>query len=77
MPRRVPEEIDRGHHDAAPLVLVRGSGHVFCDLGHKNVDRSSSRPSRPPTSHESNADLGRFTVDRVMSILSRLGGSVE
>jgi predicted XRE-type DNA-binding protein len=83
--------------------VVRGSGSVFRDLGHKNADAEqfkailaaeiikaldrkglSVRAAHGRTgiaaadfSRIRNADLGRFTVDRLMSILNRLGSRVE
>jgi len=85
------------------LEVVRGSGSVFRDLGHKNADVEqfkailaaeiikaldreglSVRAAHGRTgiaaadfSRVRNADLGRFTVDRLMSILNRLGLCVE
>jgi len=85
------------------LDVVKGSGNVFCDLGHKNADADqfkailaaeiikaldrdglSVRPAQGRTgiaaadfSRIRNADLGRFTVDRLMSIINRLGSRVE
>jgi predicted XRE-type DNA-binding protein len=85
------------------LEVVRGSGNVFRDLGHKNSDAEqvkailaaeiikaldrdglSVRAAHGRTgiaaadfSRIRNADLGRFTVDRLMSILNRLGSRVE
>ena len=85
------------------LDVVRGSGNVFRDLGHKNsdvlqfkailaaeivkaLDREglSVRAAHGRTgiaaadfSRIRNADLGRFTVDRLMSIINRLGSRVE
>jgi predicted XRE-type DNA-binding protein len=85
------------------LDVVRGSGNVFRDLGHKNADAEqfkailsaeiiraldrdglSVRAAHGRTgiaaadfSRIRNADLGRFTVDRLMSILNRLGSRVE
>jgi predicted XRE-type DNA-binding protein len=83
--------------------VVRGSGNVFRDLGHKNADAEqvkailaaeiikaldrdglSVRAAHGRTgtaaadfSRIRNADLARFTVDRQMSILNRLGSRVE
>lgn len=83
--------------------LVRGSGNVFRDLGHKNADaeqfkallaaeiikaldrdgltvRAAHRRTGIAAADFSrirNADLGRFTLDRLMSILNRLGSRVE
>ena len=83
--------------------VVRGSGNVFRDLGHKNADaelfkailaaeiikavdregltvRAAHRSTGIAAADFSrirNADLGRFTVDRLMSILNRLGARVE
>ena len=83
--------------------VVRGSGNVFRDLGHKNADVEqfkailaaeiikaldrgglSVRVAHTRTgiaaadfSRIRNADLGRFTVDRLMSIINRLGSRVE
>src|SRR6478672_12071701 len=85
------------------LKVVRGSGNVCRDLGHKNADAEqfkailaaeiikaldreglSVRAAHGRTgiaaadfSRIRNADLGRFTVDRLMSIINRLGGRVE
>ena len=85
------------------LEIVRGSGNVFRDLGHKNADTEqfkailaaeiikaldredlSVRAAHDRTgiaaadfSRIRNADLGRFTVDRLMSIINRLGSRVE
>ena len=85
------------------LQVVRGSGNVFRDLGHKNGDAEqfkgilaaeiiktldreqlSVRAAHARTgiaaadfSRIRNADLGRFTVDRLMSIINRLGSRVE
>ncbi|HXD30201.1 MAG TPA: helix-turn-helix transcriptional regulator [Pyrinomonadaceae bacterium] len=83
--------------------VVKGSGNVFRDLGHKNADANqvkailaaeiikaldrdalSVRNAQVRTgiaaadfSRIRNADLGRFTVDRLMSIINRLGSRVE
>src|SRR5712691_4752690 len=85
------------------MEVVRGSGNVFRDLGHKNADAEqfkailaaeiikaidrehlSVRAAHRRTgiaaadfSRIRNADLGRFTVDRLMSIINRLGARVE
>jgi predicted XRE-type DNA-binding protein len=85
------------------LELVRGSGNVFYDLGHKDADteqlksilaaailkaldrdKLTVRAAHDRTgiaaadfSRIRNADLGRFTVDRLISILNRLGSRVE
>src|SRR5579863_7586157 len=85
------------------LEVVRGSGNVFRDLGHKNADaeqfkailaaeiiKSLDRESltvraahgrtgiaAADFSRIRNADLGRFTVDRLISVLNRLGSRVE
>jgi predicted XRE-type DNA-binding protein len=85
------------------LDVVRGSGNVFRDLGHKNADAEqfkailaaeiikaldrdslSLRAAHGRTgiaaadfSRIRNADLGRSTVDRLMSIINRLGSRVE
>jgi predicted XRE-type DNA-binding protein len=85
------------------LKVVRGSGNVFRDLGHKNADAEqfkailaaeiikaldrdclSVRAAHGRTgiaaadfSRIRNADLGRFTVDRLMSIINRLGSRIE
>ena len=83
--------------------VVRGSGNVFRDLGHRNADAEqfkailaaeiikaldreglSVRAAHALTgiaaadfSRIRNADLGRFTLDRLMSIINRLGSRVE
>ena len=85
------------------LEVIRGSGNVFRDLGHKNADIEqlkamlaaelikildrdglSVRGAQARTgiaaadfSRIRSADLGRFTTDRLMSILNRLGSRVE
>ena len=85
------------------LDVVKGSGNVFRDLGHKNADANqvkailaaeiikaldhdglSVRSAQGRTgiaaadfSRIRNADLSRFTVDRLMSIINRLGARVE
>jgi predicted XRE-type DNA-binding protein len=85
------------------MAVVRGSGNVFRDLGHKNADIEqckallaaeiikvldqeglSVRRAHVRTgiaaadfSRIRNAALGRFTVDRLMSIINRLGSRVE
>ncbi len=85
------------------LEVVRGSGNVFRDLGHKSADAEqfkailaaeiikaldreglSVRAAHRHTgiaaadfSRIRNANLGRFTLDRLMSILNRLGSRIE
>jgi predicted XRE-type DNA-binding protein len=85
------------------MEVMRGSGNVFRDLGHKNADVEqfkailaaeiikaldreglSVRAAHGRTgiaaadfSRIRTADLGRFTVDRLMSIINRLGSRVE
>src|SRR5271170_2536089 len=85
------------------IEVVRGSGNVFRDLGHKNADAEqfkailaaeiikaldreglSVRGAHGRTgtaaadfSRIRNTDLGRFTVDRLMSIINQLGSRVE
>ena len=85
------------------LEVVRGSGNVFRDLGHKDADleqlkailaaeivkaldhqdlsvRAAYRQTGVAAADFSrirNADLGRFTVDRLMSIINRLGSRIE
>jgi predicted XRE-type DNA-binding protein len=85
------------------LDVMRGSGNVFRDLGHKNADaeqfkailaaeivkvidredltvRAAHRHTGIAAADFSrirNADLGRFTVDRLISILNRLGARVD
>src|SRR6266850_664774 len=85
------------------LEVVKGSGNVFRDLGHKNADADqvkailateiikaldrdglSVRSAQGRTgiaaadfSRIRNANLSRFTVDRLMSIINRLGSRVE
>ena len=85
------------------LEVVRGSGNVFRDLGHKNADAEQFKAilaaeiikaldreglnlraahgrtgiAAADFSRIRHADLGRFTVDRLMSILNRLGSRVE
>src|SRR5438067_12013764 len=85
------------------LEVVRGSGNVFRDVGHKNADaeqfkamlaaeiikaldreRLTVRAAHDRTgiaaadfSRIRNADLGRFTVDRLMTVINRLGSRIE
>ncbi len=85
------------------LDVVRGTGNVFRDLGHKDADsaqfkailaaeivktlnrdgltlraaHSRTGVAAADFSRIRNADLGRFTSDRLMSILNRLGSRVE
>ena len=84
------------------LEVVRGSGNVFRDLGHKNADADQFKAmlageiikaldhdglsvraahltgiAAADFSRIRNADLGRFTLDRLISILNRLGSRVE
>jgi predicted XRE-type DNA-binding protein len=85
------------------LEVVRGSGNVFRDLGHKDADVEqfkallaaeiikaldredmTVRAAHARTgiaaadfSRIRNANLGRFTVDRLMSIINRLGSRIE
>jgi predicted XRE-type DNA-binding protein len=102
-----PRSDKKAEGDAAmkteKLELVRGTGNVFRDFGHKNADAEqfksilaaeiiksldreqlTVRAAHARTgiaaadfSRIRNADLGRFTVDRLMSILNRLGARVE
>lgn len=88
---------------AEKMEVVRGSGNVFRDLGHKDADAEqfkallaaeiikvldrehlTVRAAHDRTgiaaadfSRIRNADLRRFTVDRLMSIINRLGAQVE
>jgi len=88
---------------AKKLEVLRGSGNVFRDLGHKNADAEQFKAilaaeiikvldkehltvrvahfrtgvAAADFSRIRNADLGRFTVDRLMSILNRLGSRIE
>jgi len=85
------------------LDVVRGSGNVFRDVGHKSADAEqfkailaaeiikaldrdglSVRTAQGRTGIAAadytrirNADLARFTVDRLIAILNRLGSRVE
>jgi predicted XRE-type DNA-binding protein len=85
------------------LEVVRGSGNVFRDMGHKNADAEqfkailaaeiikavdrdhlTVRAAHKRTgiaaadfSRIRNADLGRFTVDRLMAIINLLGSRIE
>lgn len=85
------------------LEVVRGSGNVFRDVGHKNPDaeqfkailaaeiiktldrdRLTVRVAHDRTgvaaadfSRIRNANLGRFTIDRLISIINRLGSRIE
>ncbi|MBV9506992.1 MAG: XRE family transcriptional regulator [Acidobacteriia bacterium] len=85
------------------LEVLRGSGNVFRDLGHKNADAEQFKAilaaeivkaldrehltvraaydrtgvAAADFSRIRNAELGRFTVDRLMSIINRLGSRVD
>jgi predicted XRE-type DNA-binding protein len=85
------------------LKVVRGSGNVFRDLGHKNADVEQFKAilaaeiikmldreglkvrdahdrtgiAAADFSRIRNADLGRFTADRLMTIINRLGLRVD
>ena len=85
------------------LKVMRGSGNLFRDVGHKNADAEQFKailaaeiikaPDREGLSVRAahgrtgiaaadvsrirNADLQRFTVDRLMAIINRLGSRVE
>jgi len=87
----------------AKLEVLRGSGNVFRDLGHKSADaeqfkailaaeiikaldrdRLTVRAAHARTgiaaadfSRIRNANLDRFTVDRLIAIINRLGSRVE
>ena len=101
---RFPEETEGDvAMKSEKLQVVRGSGNVFRDLGHKNADaeqfkailaaeiikaldreRLTVRAAHARTgiaaadfSRIRNADLARFTVDRLMSIINRLGARIE
>jgi predicted XRE-type DNA-binding protein len=83
--------------------VVRGSGNVFGDLGHKNADIEQFKAilaaeiikaldretltvraahnrtgiAAADFSRIRHADLGRFTIERLMSIIARLGSRIE
>ncbi len=83
--------------------VVRGSGNVFRDLGHKNADIEQFKAilaaeiikaldrddltvraahnrtgiAAADFSRIRHADLGRFTIERLMSIIARLGSRIE
>jgi predicted XRE-type DNA-binding protein len=85
------------------LELIRGSGNVFRDLGHKSADveqtkallaaeivgvlddqKLSTRKAAELSGIDHsefarirNAKLTRFTIDRLMTILNRLGHQVD
>jgi len=85
------------------LEVVRGSGNVFRDVGHKDADaerlkgvlaaeiikaldreRLTVRAAQARTgiaaadfSRIRHADLGRFTIDRLIGILNRLGSRID
>jgi predicted XRE-type DNA-binding protein len=87
----------------AKPAVVRGSGNVFRDLGHKNADVEQFKAilaaeiiktldretltlraahgrtgiAAADFSRIRNADLGRFTVDRLISIITLLGSRIE
>jgi len=71
--------------------LLRGSGNVFRDLGHENADAEQFKAILAAeiikvldrdqltvrAARIRNANLERFTVDRLISIINRLGSRVE
>ena len=59
--------------------LLRGCGNVYHDLGHANADIKQFKAllAAADFSRIRNGDLGRFTLDRLMSIINRLGSRVE
>ena len=83
--------------------MIRGSGNLFRDLGHPDVDREQLRAllaariigvlderkltvraaqeitglAAADFSRIRKANLGRFTIDRLMTILAGLGQEVE
>ncbi len=63
------------------LDFVRGSGNVFRDLGIADPDvrqlRAILAAAAADFSRIRNADLSRFTVDRLVRIINRLGARVE
>ncbi len=85
------------------LQMLRGTGNVFRDLGHKNADAEQFKAilaaeiikaldrdhltvraahgrtgiAAADFSRIRNANLERFTVDRLISIINRLGSRVE
>ena len=73
------------------LEVMRGSGNVFRDLGHENADAEQFKAILAAeiikaidrehltvrAAHRRTADLGRFTVDRLIAIVNRLGSRVE
>lgn len=85
------------------LEVIRGSGNVFRDLGHKNADvaqlkallaaeiikelgrrgltvraaQSQTGIAAADFSRIRNADLRRFTIDRLISIVNRLGSRLD
>jgi hypothetical protein len=74
------------------LQVVRGSGNVFRDLRHENADAQQFKAilateiikaldrtgiAAADFSRIRNANLRRLTVDRLMSIINRLGSRVE
>ncbi|MGD1074064.1 MAG: XRE family transcriptional regulator [Bryobacteraceae bacterium] len=56
-----------------------GSGDAFRDLGYENADAEQLKAviAAADFSRIRTAGLGRFTVDRLMSIINRLGSRVE
>lgn len=85
------------------LEIVKGSGNVFRDLGHRNADgaqlkaflateivkeldrqgltvrsaQHSTGIAAADFSRIRNADLRRFTIDRLISIVNRLGSRLD
>ena len=54
---------------------IEGSSNVFRDLGVADADLSGFAAA--DLSHIRNADLRRFTLDRLMKILAILDGSLR
>ena len=73
---------DLGHKnaDAEPLKLILAKEIIKAlDREHLTVRAAHGRTgiAAAEFSRVRNADLGRFTVDRLMSILNRLGSRIE
>ena len=54
--------------------LVRGSGNVFRDLGEKDAD---VKKAKARLARVRNANLTRFTLYRLIKMLSALDDSIE
>lgn len=76
---RLPEEIHAGNQDAETGNRSHSRPPEAAERENLTVRAAQSRTgvAAADFSRIRNADLGRFTVDRLMSILNRLGSRIE